>query len=144
MKKVKSIILMAVVILAFASCAKEDVPTPSVPSLTDSIEMAKGSWIVNYYYDNSNGVSNDFDGWTFSFNADGTIIVASGAESFSGSWVVENSDDDPNFDTEMVITISGNTLMDKLDHKWLITELTDSTMHLKDDSGNEEIHFEKI
>ncbi|MBC8047294.1 MAG: hypothetical protein H7Y00_10890 [Fimbriimonadaceae bacterium] len=63
---------------------------------------------------------------------------------FAGTWIIKSSDDDPLYDKEIECTIAGNKQMDELDVSWLITELSDTAMKLKDDSPSEEMHFEKI
>ncbi|MBK9454098.1 MAG: hypothetical protein IPO24_00245 [Bacteroidetes bacterium] len=70
------------------------------------------------------------------------MSATTGGTTFTGTWYVENSDDDPAYDKEMKIAITGNKQMDDLDGSWLIAELTDSVMKFKDDTPSEEIHFE--
>lgn len=140
MKNVKMFVI-AIVAITVSSCSKDDIKKLSV---SDAIADVTGNWKVTYYFDNSDGSTDDFAGYTFNFNADGVLTAVSGSETFTGTWTVESSDDDPDFDKELKITIAGNDVMDELSHSWLLTELTDSTMQLKDDSGSEELHFEKI
>jgi hypothetical protein len=141
MKKLILMSTLALSIFAMTSCSKDDLSDITV---TEAEALAGGSWKVVYYYDNGDGVSNDFNGYTFEFNDDGTLTATTGGTTFTGTWFVENSDDDPAYDKEMKIAITGNEQMDDLDGSWLIAELTDNVMKFKDDTPSEEIHFEKI
>lgn len=140
MKNVK-MMLIAIVAITVSSCSKDDIQKLSV---SDAEATIPGNWKVTYYFDNSDGSTDDFAGYTFTFGTDGSLTVNSGSSTFTGTWTVKSSDDDPNYDKEVEIEISGNDLMDELSHSWLLTELTDASMQLKDDSGDEELHFENI
>lgn len=140
MKKIILMASLATVIFSITSCSKDDL---SKLTVTEAEKLAEGNWKVVYYYDNSDGVSNDFNGYSFNFATDGTLTATIGATTFTGTWFVDNSDDDPNYDKEMKIAIAGNKQMDNLDGSWLIAELTDNSMQFKDDTPSEEIHFEK-
>lgn len=135
-------IIMATVVTAaiFSSCSKSGITDITV---SDATAKAAGTWKVNYYYDNSNGVSNDFDGYSFVIGDDGSVTATAGAVTHNGIWVIKNSDDDPKYSTEIEFTITGDDRMDKLDGKWLIKSITDTEMELIDDSSPEEIHFSK-
>lgn len=140
----KKIILLSGIIcsaLLMPSCSDDSLADVTV---TEAEALATGSWKVVYYFDNSDGVSNDFDGYTFEINDDGTISASKSGTTYTGTWMVKSSDDDPDYDKEMEITITGNDQMDELDGSWLIAELTDNSLQLKDDTPSEEIHFEKL
>jgi len=142
--RMKKLILMsglAISIFAMSSCSKDALSDITV---TEAETLAGGSWKVVYYNDNSDGVSNDFNGYTFEFNTDGTLSATTGGTTLNGTWFVDYSDDDPAYNKEMKIAITGNKQMDDLDGSWLIAELTDAVMKFKDDTPSEEIHFEKL
>ncbi len=141
MRKLQLLFAVGVSAMLLSSCTKDAL---SDITLGEAEKMAAGSWRVTYYVDDSDGVSNDFDGYTFEINDDGSVTAAIGALSHSGSWAVKNSDDDPDHSKEIEFMISGDDQMDKLDGSWYITDLTETTMQLIDDTPGEEIHFEKI
>lgn len=140
MKKWNIIMTTLVATAIFTSCSKSDITDITV---ADATAKATGTWKVNYYYDNSDGVSNDFDGYSFVISDDGSVTATIGGTTHNGIWVIKNSDDDPKYSTEMEFTISGDDRMDKLDGKWLIKSVSDTEMELIDDSSPEEIHFSK-
>lgn len=135
------LLLPVIAMVMMTSCKKEDITNITV---SEAQGLVPGNWKVNYYYDNSNGVSSEFDGYTFSFADDGTVTATFSGTDYLGLWTVKSSDDDPNYDKEIEFTISGTTAMDDLDGKWLITEISETVMKFKDDTPSEEIHFEKI
>lgn len=141
MKKAFGVMTAAAMGFMIASCSMDsttDITTPGTEG------TATGTWKVSYYFDNSDGVTDDFAGYVFNFTDDGNMTATQDSATFSGTWVIKNGDDDPVFNEEMTITISGNELMDRLNHKWVVTAMTSTTMELKDDSGEEEIHFEQV
>lgn len=131
----------ALTIIMLSSCADD---LPSDLTLTEVETLAGGNWRVTYYFDNGDGVSSDFDGYTFEISEDGTIAATKGATTYTGIWMVKSSDDDPAFDKEIEFIISGDKQMEDLDGSWIITELSHTIMKLKDNTPSEEIHFEKF
>lgn len=139
------ILLIASFTLFIASCSSDDLSDLTIPETEDLI-AGSGAWKVTYFYDKDKDETFDFNGWTFTFNDDGTLTANKGSETFTGSWNVKSSDDDPDYDKEMDIIITGAYPLDEMSDDWIIIELTDSTMQLKDDNDNgiEELHLQKI
>lgn len=135
------VLLPVIAMAVLTSCSKDDISNITV---NEAQAFVPGDWKVTYYFDNSNGVSCEFDGYTFTFGDDGTVTATISGTEYAGLWTVSSSDDDPNFDKEIEITISGTSAMDDLDGKWLITEISETVMKFKDDTPSEEIHFEHI
>ena len=64
----KKIILMSGIlfsVIMMPSCSDDSLDDVTV---TEAEALAGGSWKVVYYFDNGDGVSNDFDGYTFEIN----------------------------------------------------------------------------
>ncbi len=141
MKKLNVMMFAMLAMFVFASCKKESI---SDISMTESENLAAGNWKVVYYFDNGEGVSNNFNGYEFQINDDGTIIAMLGTATFTGTWMIKTSDDDLNFNEEIEFTIMGDKQMDALDGSWVLMELNETIMNLIDDSGSEEIYFEKL
>lgn len=112
-------------------------------STTETENMSTGSWKVSYYFDNSDGVSNELDAYELELADDGTLTITDGTNTFSGAWNIQGSDDDPNYSKELEFSIVGNSDMDKFDGKWLIAVLTDNSMELLDDTPSEELHLSR-
>lgn len=140
MKKI-FLIASAMFAAAFLSSCTDDTLTDL--TITEVEGMSTGNWKVIFQSDNGNDDSHDLLGYALEFLADGTLTASKGAESFTGTWIVKSSDDDPDYDKEFDFLISGNKAMDELDGSWLIGTLTDNRMELLDDSPSEQIHLER-
>ena len=140
MKKLMTMGLVAGIVATLASCSED-----SLNGITTAEAESKspGSWKVSYYFDNSDGVSHELDAYTFNIAEDGTLTVSGGGATYTGTWVVKNNDDDPNYDTEIDFSIMGNSDMDKIDGSWLMGTINDTKMELLDDSGSEELHLSR-
>jgi len=103
-----------------------------------------GNWTVTYYLDSGKDETSDFNGYSFSFNTDGTLQAVMSSGTFSGTWRIgDSSSDDDSSSNKLVIMITGNKAMDDLQDDWLIVKLNDNEIWLRDDnvSSNEELHF---
>lgn len=126
-------------VLPMAACHKssDDNSNPSNPQLSGT------KWVVTYFWDKDKEESSNFNGYSFEFNADGTLTAfsPSGATT-TGLW---NAHFDDSAD-KLLIVLSGVSPLDDLSQDWVILEKTDTVMKLKDDNSShvEEIHFKKI
>lgn len=145
MKKYMMILVMVSISVFMTSCSSDDLSDLTVPE-TEDLVAGTGSWKVTYFYDKDKDETSDFNGWTFTFNDDGTLTASKGSETYTGSWNIKSSDDDPDYDKEIVIIITGAYPLDEMSDDWIIIELTDSNMKLKDDSddGIEELHLQAV
>ncbi len=138
MKKGMLFTLAVIVAAVFSSCSDDYLGDLTVP---ETETMSSGTWKVTYYFDNGDGVSNDLDPYTFDMQDDGTLVITGNGQSFTGSWFIKSSDDDPAYDKEIEFIISGNKDMDDIDGSWLIAKLTETEMELLDDTPSEELHL---
>lgn len=138
MKKMMMIMGVALAGTLFTACSDDAL---SDISTTEAENMSTGSWKVSYYFDNSDGVSNELDAYELELADDGTLTITDGTNTFTGAWNIQGSDDDPNYSKELEFSIVGNSDMDKFDGKWLIAVLTDNSMELLDDTPSEELHL---
>lgn len=142
MKTTAKLFLLALTISLF-SCSKS-YDNNVTPSSTNKTEQVTGNWTVTYYLDSGKDETGDFSGYNFAFNSSDVLLAVNGSSTFTGSWRIgDNTSSDDSSSNRLVITISGDKAMDKLQHNWLIVKITDKEIWLKDDniSSNEEIHF---
>lgn len=151
----KKLLIIPVLALIFASCSNSDTTSDPVADLSTKTNMVvQSDWIVTNYTDSGKNETSDFAGYTFSFNTDGTFTAVSASETFRGSWALStgssspddsgNISSDDNMD-KLTITVSGNKLMDNLNHKWLAEKITATEIWLRDDNvaSNESVRFGK-
>lgn len=99
------------------------------------------SWVVSYYLDSNKEETSDYNGYTFTFNADGSLGVTNGTTSVSGAWSIlndDNSTDDSSDDSvELKIFFSSPEILVELSDDWDITKYTSSMIDLLDVSGGD-------
>ncbi len=140
MKRMMLFTLAATVAAVFSSCSDD---TLEDLTLTETEGMSEGVWKVTFYKDNSNDDSNDVIGYTLDMQDDGTLIVTGGGASYTGTWMIKNSDDDPAYSKEIDFMVVGDDNVDEIEGSWLIAVLTDTRMELLDDTPSEEMHLTK-
>jgi hypothetical protein len=122
----KPLLLFAVkctVILYFAACTSiEDytVARSATPIVT------KGTWKVNLYADANNDKTNDFDGYTFTFNISGELTANRNGVDVNGNWAEDN--------TSKRITIDlgdKDPALTKLNNYWQISSITNKRVNME-------------
>ncbi|MBC3845597.1 hypothetical protein H8K90_04350 [Winogradskyella echinorum] len=101
-----------------------------------------GTWRITSYIDSGQDETNDFNGYNFSFNTDGTVVATNGTTTYTGSWSVtnsSNSNDDSNNDDDIDFNISfpvpDTNNFEDLNDDWDITSHSETTLSLIDISG---------
>ena len=142
MKTTAKLFLLALTI-SLASCSKSNDDNPSSIS-TNKTEQVSGNWTVTYYFDSGKDETNDYAGYSFSFNEGGLLTATNSSVNFNGNWRIgDSSSDDDSSSNKLVIMITGNKAMDDLQDDWLIVKITGTEIWLKDDnlSSAEELRF---
>lgn len=151
----KTILLLAIVAITFASCSKNETTSDPIADLTTNTNMvAQSDWKITQYTDSGNDETSDYTTYSFSFKTDGTFIAVSTDGTFNGTWALaaasttpDDSGDDVGDDkfSKFTITITGNKKMDHLSHKWLVEKITATEIWLRDDNlaSNENLRFGK-
>lgn len=139
MKKIAIIILMSLSV-AMGSCKKDD-DTPSSSNNVTNTQSLPGNWKVSYYYDDKDETS-DYAGYTFEFTSDGKLNAITSSQTFEGSWQTTVDDNLP----RLVISLSGNEDLVELSDDWVIVNMSNTEISLRDDnlSQTDELHFTKI
>jgi hypothetical protein len=135
MKSAFKISALSLLLVAFLSnCKKDDNSNSSVSGI-----IVTGSWRVSYFHENSEDHTNDFSGYNFQFNSNGTMSAISGGITTNGTW----KNDDSN--NEFHMTIGSSSPLSDISKGWIVISKTNTEFNLKDDnsSGNEELHFIK-
>jgi len=64
----------------FVACREPEAP-PTFATLA-----VQNTWKAGYVRDNSNIITGLYNGWRFTFNSDGTLIVNGGGITMNGTW----------------------------------------------------------
>jgi hypothetical protein len=113
-------------------------PENNIVSLDFAATITKGSWIIPYYFYDSDKTF-FYNGYSFVFKSDKSVIATKGAMSETGQWetTVQNNV------RELKLTFS-TELMGKLNHSWKLFEFNNSQIRLRDVSNSTQyLYFEK-
>ncbi|MGS2725362.1 hypothetical protein ACU8DI_02045 [Psychroserpens sp. BH13MA-6] len=101
-----------------------------------------GTWRITNFNDSGQNETSDFNGYDFSFNADGTLVATNGSNTVNGTWSVtddsnsnddSSSDDDIDFNIFFPVPESNN--FEDLNDDWDIIAISSTTIELIDVSG---------
>lgn len=117
---------------------------------------ASGTWTIAYYFDTDKEETAHFNGYTFTFNTDGSLVATNGTTTVNGTWSVtdsdssdDSSDDSPSDDSDVDFNIAFVSPADFADltDDWDIVEYTAVRIELIDISGGnggtDKLVFEK-
>ncbi len=133
-------------LIAFASCSTDNNDEGTTDNLTASqiTELngiaLSGDWVITYFFDTDKEETSNFNGYTFTFNADGTLVASNGTTDVNGTWSItdsNSSDDDSNKDSDVdfnILFTSPNNFED-LSDDWDIVSFTSTRIELIDVSG---------
>ncbi|WP_245980488.1 hypothetical protein [Flagellimonas lutimaris] len=111
-----------------------------------------GAWTIAYYFDTDKEETDHFNGYTFDFNTDGTLVATDGNAEINGTWSITDSDSDDdssNDDSDVDFNIAFSSPADFADltDDWDIVEFTSVRIELIDVSGGnggtDKLVFEK-
>jgi hypothetical protein len=101
-----------------------------------------GSWTISSYVDSGQDETNDYNGYTFTFNDDGTVVATNGGNTINGTWSVtdnSNSNDDSNsvddIDFNISFSVPTTSVFYDLNDDWEIVTYSNNTISLIDISG---------
>jgi hypothetical protein len=111
-----------------------------------------GNWRVTYFYDSDKVETDHFNGYTFTFNENGSLVAVNGSTTITGTWSVTDSnssdDDGGSSDTDFNIFFASPPDFEDLSDDWDIISVTNSKIQLTDVSGGnggtDFLTFEKI
>ncbi|MGB3145316.1 MAG: hypothetical protein WBB24_14535 [Maribacter sp.] len=142
MKQSRLSIALLMLVFIFMSCEKSD-DMDNVAVNVDSVKAtaSSGIWMVTLFEEDGVNETNDFSGFDFDFNPDGTITAINGDTTITGSWSIttdDNEDDDSkDDDIDFNIFFASPSNFSELTEDWDIVSYNDSRIELKDISGGD-------
>jgi hypothetical protein len=123
----------------FLACSRNNDDQPQI----DTSAPPKGSWKVTLFSERGENNTNDFSGYIFTFNSNGTAVAAKAGVEKTGSWRFGNSNSRYNID--FGAKGDGNKPLGELTDDWVIVSISDAQIRLKDDNDNsqEQLVFTK-
>lgn len=135
----KSIIngLLAVMVIMTTACQSSNDNTD--PSTTQVV--TSGTWRVTLFTDSGNDETADFNGYTFTFNSDGTISAVKNAVTQAGTWSANSSSNKLIID--LGPKVDTNKPLGELTDDWVIISKSTTEIRLTDDNvaSNEFLTF---
>ena len=139
-----SFLIMLSFSLMSSTCSSDD--SPSNDNSQEIIEIENtaesGTWIISSYVDSGQDETNDFNGYVFTFAANGTVTATNGTTTYNGTWSVSdssNSSDDSSSDDDIDFNLSfpvpDTDDFEDLNDDWDIVSYSASTISLIDISG---------
>ncbi|PVW13400.1 hypothetical protein DDV96_13625 [Marixanthomonas spongiae] len=96
--------------------------------------LVDGQWSVGSYIDDGNDETADYNGYVFTFNADGTATAANNNDTVNGTWDVQPSGSGLDLVLNFEIA-SEDDPFDDLNDDWDVEQFTAIQVDLKDVSG---------
>jgi mannosyltransferase OCH1-like enzyme len=155
MKIITKIILAFFIYTGLAmSCDKDDDNTQQQETTAQQTQNTaqSGSWKITYFFDSDQNETNHFNGFTFTFNENGSLVGVNGSTTITGTWSVTDSnssdDDGGSSDVDFNIFFASPPDFEELSDDWDIISVTNSKIELTDVSGGnggtDFLTFEKI
>ncbi|MCB0440993.1 MAG: hypothetical protein H6583_05630 [Alteromonas sp.] len=155
--------MVSTLVLVFAACSKDDSSsnntTPNTTSADQTTQVVKnGAWVITFFQDSGQDETNHFNGYQFTFNADGTLVATNGSETINGTWSItdsssnSSSDDDGNSieddDFNIFFSVPNSHNFDDLIDDWDFISVSNTKIELIDVSGGnggtDYLTFEKL
>jgi len=155
MKIITKIILAFFIYTGLAmSCDKDDDNTQQLETTVQQTQNTaqSGSWKITYFFDSDQNETNHFNGFTFTFDENGSLVGVNGSTTITGTWSVTDSnssdDDGGSSDVDFNIFFASPPDFEDLSDDWDIISVTNSKIELTDVSGGnggtDFLTFEKI
>ncbi|MEN8790417.1 MAG: hypothetical protein ABF293_01120 [Flavobacteriaceae bacterium] len=150
MKKKIQYYWFVIAIFALTSCTSDDSNSDMTANLDAQIEevqnlVSSGSWSVASFIDSGVDETDDFAGYTFAFNPDGSLLADNGSNQIEGSWSITGDDsddsssddsmDDDSDDIDFNIFFASPDRFAELTEDWEIVSRTNSRIELIHISG---------
>ena len=102
-------------------------------------QAESGTWRITSFMDSGQDETNDFNGYNFTFESNGTITATNGNNTESGNWSVtgsnSSSSSSDDIDFNIMFNVPETSEFDDLNDDWDIISHSDNTLRLRDVSG---------
>lgn len=134
----KLCVILGLSAIVFGGCTKKDADVDSVAEA-----VTNGTWRVTHFSERANNETDDFAGYTFTFQSNGKVLAAKNGVIKEGNWSESTSSQKLTID--LGIKSDANKPLGELSDEWKITSKTDTKINLADDnsSSNELLEFTK-
>ena len=92
--------------------------------------LTSGNWYVSYFFYDNFDDTNSYNGYSFTFNTNDTLIAVKNGVTTNGTWQIENDGSEK----KLNLNFDGNAL-NNIDEDWKIIEFTSSIIRTRHGSG---------
>lgn len=110
-----------------------------------SEQIGGNTWTVERFVDDDDNYTGFFTGWTFDFQANGTLLIDNNGTQYTGGWYIEDDDDDSRGKELHIFISSGPDPLRDMEEDWYFSALSANRMSLYDPEvvGRDELVFVK-
>jgi hypothetical protein len=90
--------------------------------------LVDGVWMVGSYTENDDDQTTNYNGYTITFNSDGTVVADNGT-GINGTWAAQNSDG------ELFLNFGNSVPFDQFNDTWDVISISAFQVELRDSSG---------
>lgn len=147
MKKILLTLALPALTFFLTQCSSdntdEEMQDPAVVAQAVTDLAVSGTWVVSSYIDSGTDETSDYNGYTFSFNTDGSLVADNGSSMVTGTWsvTVDDSSDDDDYDSmddvDFNIFFSAPPAFEELTDDWDIVSRSSTRIELIDISGGD-------
>ncbi|MCW9037727.1 hypothetical protein, partial [Altibacter sp.] len=106
--------------------------------------MTDGQWYVQSYIDDGDNETGDYNGYTLTFNTNGTVMAQNSSNTFNGTWAITQDSSGLDF----VLDFGTQVPFDEFNDDWDVLNFISTRVELEDVSGGnggtDTLVFEKI
>tara|TARA_R110002049_G_scaffold273742_2_gene451556 strand:- start:1430 stop:1897 length:468 start_codon:yes stop_codon:yes gene_type:complete len=135
-----AVLLMMSFSLMSSTCSSDDDGSSSNNNTQEIAqienEVLSGTWRIISYVDSGQNETNDFSGYIFTFNVNGTLTATNSTTTYSGTWsVTDSSSSSNNIDFNISFPVPETNDFEDLNDDWDIVSHSDTMISLIDISG---------
>lgn len=110
----------------------EEVITDPNPLDLETV-LTTDRWYVSYYFDDEDQ-TDDFGGYEFTFNSNGTAVASNGSNTVPGTWSITNSSSGQ---LKLNLDFGDSDPFDELEEDWKVIDFSNELIRLFDISGGD-------
>lgn len=125
-------------IFTLASCSNSSDDNSGIQQTVVQNNVQSGDWRITSFIDSGKDETIHFNGYTFSFENNGTLSSTNGSVNYTGSWSVTSSnsnDDSPDSDLDFNIVFNLNNQFEDISEDWQIVSQSSTRIELIHISG---------
>jgi len=145
---IPTLLICLAVVFSLASCTNDN-PADLSQSVIEN-NMQSATWRITSFIDSGKDETSHFNGYTFTFETNGTLTSTNGSVTHSGTWSIteSNSSDDSPGDLDFNILFNLSNDFEDLSEDWHFVSQSSNRIELihvsGGNGGTDSLTFEKI